>query len=97
MNEKELFEEVWKLMIGQSRQAAFNVGMNLVVNVLRQYADDRKTAEAIFDEAMSSARTMLLSVHYDPTTGKRRQVHMFTHMVQAPFHQNENDIYPPRL
>lgn len=95
MNEKELFDSIWKMMIGRSRQTVFSISMNLLVNVLRQSATNRKDAEAIFDEVVNNARIMLLGVHYDPSTGKRREVHLFTQMLQAPFHQNENDIYPP--
>jgi hypothetical protein len=91
--EQELFEIVWRQMVGQPSQVVWGVAMNLMVNVIRQGADKRKDAEAVFDELMRNAKTILLHVHYDQSTGNRREVLPFTHVARMPFHQEKSVIF----
>ena len=91
--ERELFDAAIKLMLGKPLQLVWQVCMNLLVNSIRQSVAKRADAEAIFDELFGKAKSILLDVHYDPVTGKRRSVFPYTQVAQAPFHDEGNVIF----
>ena len=88
--ERALFEQVWRMMLGQERSTVCEIGLNLIVNVIRQSVGKRRDAEALFDELFGRAKSKLLDEHYDPVTGLRRSVFPFTQVIQAPFHDEGN-------
>lgn len=90
---RALFAEISKLLVNRPQQAVWGAGLNLLVNSIRQCTAQRKDAEALFDQLMGSAKTVLLDVHYDSVTGLRRSVFPFTQVIQPPFHQNESVIF----
>jgi len=92
-SERALFEEVWRMMLGQERSTVCEIGLNLIVNVIRQSVGKRKDAEALFNELFGKAKSTLLDEHYDPVTGLRRSVFPFTQVIQAPFHDEGHVIF----
>jgi hypothetical protein len=89
--ERQLFERIASDLSGVPMQDVCGIGVNLVVNAIRQSVAKRGDAEALFNELFGRAKTVLLDVHYDSVTGNRRSVFPFTQVVQAPFH-NENSV-----
>src|SRR5262245_64245899 len=91
--ERELFDAIAKLLVGRPNHVVQSVGMNLIVNSIRQSTGTRVKAEATFDELFGRGKTVLLDVHYDPVTGNRRSVFPFTQVVQMPFNDEGNVIF----
>jgi hypothetical protein len=91
--ERELFDAVTKLVSGKPLHVAWSVGMNLIVNAIRQSTATRTLAEAQFNELFGQGKTMLLDKHYDSVTGHRRSVFPFTQVLQVPFHDEGNVIF----
>jgi hypothetical protein len=81
-----LFAEVNKLISGAPLNIARDIAVSILLNALRTGFSNRKDAEAAFDEIMGRAKTLLLDVHYDSVTGKRREVFPYTHVVSPPTH-----------
>lgn len=99
MNEEQkLFNEMAKLAASKSLppRTVWGASINLLINAIIQAAPDRKTALAIIDQLTANAK-MILDVQYDPATGKRRQVHPFTQIIEPPYVQSESVIFSPRL
>jgi hypothetical protein len=94
--ERELFEEVVKLVVGKPMNVALVAGINLIVNAIRQSTAQRKDAEAMLDELFGVTKTKLLDVHYDSVTGLRRSVYSYTQVIQMPFHDEGNVIFHGR-
>lgn len=94
-SEQKLFEELSRAAASVSvpPEVVWGACVNLLVNAIRQTTAERKTAEAIFNQLLANAKTMLLDVHYDPATGKRRNVFPFTHVVQPPYVPSESTIF----
>jgi hypothetical protein len=91
--DRVLFEQVWKMMLGQERSTVCEIGLNLIVNVIRQSVGKRKDAEELFNQLFGKAKSTLLDEHYDSVTGVRRSVFPFTQVIQAPFHDEGNVIF----
>jgi predicted ATPase len=91
--ERELFESIAKLVVGRPNLVVQSVGMNLIVNAIRQTVAKRSDAEAMFDELFGRGKSVLLDVHYDSVTGNRRSVFPFTQVIKAPFHDEGNVIF----
>jgi hypothetical protein len=91
--DRVLFEQVWKMMLGQERSTVCEIGLNLIVNVIRQSVGKRKDAEELFNQLFGKAKSTLLDEHYDSVTGLRRNVFPFTQVIQAPFHDEGNVIF----
>ena len=91
--ERELFDAVAKLTVGKPLHVVWGVGMNLIVNAIRQSTAKRETAEAQFNELLGRGKSVLLDQHYDPVTGHRRSVFPFTQVIQMPFHDEGNVIF----
>ena len=90
---RALFAEIGRLVVGRPQHVVWGTGLNLLVNSIRQCTAKRKDAEALFDQLMGKAKTVLLDVHYDSVTGLRRGVFPYTQVIQPPFHQNESVIF----
>ncbi len=90
--EQELFGKVATLLNGVPVEMARSIAVNLLVNAIRQAVPYRKEAEAIIDELMGRAKTLLLDKHYDAVTGQRRSVIPFTQVIEAPFHVEQDEI-----
>jgi hypothetical protein len=88
-----LFKQVAALLNGVSSEIACVMAVNLLVNAIRQSVPYRKDAEAIIDELMGRAKTLLLDKHYDAVTGQRRSVFPFTQVIEAPFHVEQDEIF----
>jgi len=91
--ERELFGQITKLVVGKPNHVVQSVGMNLIVNAIRQSVGKRSDAEAMFNELFGRGKSMLLDVHYDSVTGHRRSVIPFTQVIQAPFHDEGSVIF----
>jgi predicted ATPase len=91
--ERELFEQIAKLVVGRPNHVVQSVGMNLIVNAIRQSVGKRCDAEAMFNELFGRGKSVLLDVHYDSVTGNRRSVIPFTQVVKAPFHDEGSVIF----
>ena len=91
--EQAFYDEIIRLVTGKPQQLVWSVGINLLVNAIRQCAAERKTAETIFDELTGRAKTVLLDMHYDSVTGKRRTVFPYTQVVQAPMHDEGSVVF----
>jgi hypothetical protein len=92
---KQLWEAIVKHCETAPADVVFNVAVNLLVNAIRATVPERKDAERLIDAVTVRAKHILLEFHYDAVTGKRRTVFPFTQVAQAPFHVNENKIFPP--
>jgi hypothetical protein len=88
--DQELFEAMAKLCRGRPLDHVLSAASNLLVNALRQEVMLRKEAEAIIDELFAKAKTLLIDQHYDPVTGKRRNVFPFTQTLEMPFHDGKS-------
>lgn len=91
--EQAFYEQVTQLVQGKPQQLVWSVGINLIVNSIRQCTAERRTAEAIFDELFGRAKSVLLDAHYDPVTGKRRTVFPYTQVLQPPKHDEGSVIF----
>jgi hypothetical protein len=91
--ERELFDAITKLVLGKPLWVVQSVGMNLIVNAIRQSTGTRVLAEAQFNELFGRGKTVLLDQHYDSVTGHRRSVFPFTQVIKAPFHDEGNVIF----
>jgi len=92
-NERELFDAIAKLVVGKPNHVVWCVGMNLIVNAIRQSTGTRALAEAQFNELFGQGKSVLLDQHYDPVTGHRRSVFPFTQVIKPPFHDEGNVIF----
>jgi hypothetical protein len=66
--------------------------VNLLVNAIRQNVETRSGAERVFDELFGRAKNILLEQHYDPVTGKRRNIFPFTQHVHAAHIQDDDSF-----
>lgn len=57
--------------------------MNLLVNAVRQNCITRREAERAFDELVGRTKNLLLEQHYDPVSGRRRNVFPHTQHIMA--------------
>lgn len=73
---KELFRKFGEVANGFSNDAVIDAAMNLLINVVRQAASTRDSAEKIIDLLNYQVKVNLLEHHYD-NTGKRRNVFPF--------------------
>jgi hypothetical protein len=93
-------QEVWNTLIRRLENMPMDhvylLAANLIVHGIRMSVPYRAPAEKIIDDLFGRVKSATLA-HYDATTGKKRAVDFpYTQMAQAPFHVNENKIYPPR-
>ena len=93
LGEDALFKQVATLLNGVSTEIACVLAVNLLVNAIRQSVPYRKDAEAVIDELIGRAKTVLLDKHYDSVTGQRRSVFPFTQVIEAPFHVEQDKIF----
>lgn len=91
--EHELFAAVARQCAGHPLEHALSAAINLMVNAIREGVADRKDAEERIDELFGKAKTLLLDQHYDPVTGKRRNVFPFTQTMEVPFLPSESVIF----
>lgn len=91
---QKLFEELAKLAASKNLppRTVWGASINLLINAVIQASSDRKTAQAILSQLTKNAE-MILDVQYDPATGKRRQVHPFTQIVEPPYVPSESVIF----
>ena len=94
--ERELFEQITKLVVGKPLHVVWGVGINLIVNAIRQSTGKRQDAEERFNELFGQGKSILLDQHYDPVSGHRRGVFPFTQVIRAPFHDEGNVIFHGR-
>ena len=83
-------------MIGRPTQMVVGWAMNLLVNCDRAECRARKRRSCA-QRAVRKAKTIVLDLHYDPVTGKRRSVVPAApdHVIEAPFFENKSEIFPP--
>jgi hypothetical protein len=91
---REVFEALIKRCEGMPIDQVYTIGVNLLINAIRMTTPHRSEAERVIDDLYRRSKTLLLDLHYDPVTGKRRALFPYTQMVQAPFHPNENQVLP---
>lgn len=92
---QEKFMQIWQLLEGVPVDAVHNIALNILMNIIRMTTPTRTGAEEQIDNALGRAKSILLEGHYDAVTGLRKSVFPYTQMAQAPFHVNENKIFPP--
>ena len=81
---EDLFHIMSKTCHGFSAEAVLDAASNVLLNALRQTYGSRSAAERAFDERMGKLKGILLERHYDPVTGKRRNVFPHTQVVEVP-------------
>jgi hypothetical protein len=77
-----LFDTFSKAANGFSHDDAIGAGGNIVLNGIRQSCATKKEADQALDIFYQRARE-LLDHHYDPATGKRRNVFPFAQHIQV--------------
>jgi hypothetical protein len=93
--ERELFDRFSKAAVSFSADFVIGAALNLVLNAIRQVYPSRESAHKALDEKFGIMKG-LLDRHYDPVTGKRRNVFPFTQVVNAQ-HVNDKDLPPVTL
>lgn len=88
---QELFDQVSKVCSGFSADTVAMVGLNLLVNAVRQNRAWRSDAKALYDEFVDKGRHVLLQQHYDGT-GRRRNIFPFHQVIEATPVVNLNKI-----
>lgn len=96
MTELELFAKMVDLVRGRPNEMVCQLALNLIVSALREISEKRSEAEANFDVIMARGKGLLLDKNYDAVTGRRRNVVPVDHVIEVPFHNENNVIYPPR-
>lgn len=80
-------QELFNAYVGVSRgfptECVIGAAMNLLVNALRQAHGGRNEADARMSEISAKLREILMQ-HYDPVTGRRRNVFPFTQTIEMP-------------
>ena len=90
---RELFAALITRCEGMPIDQVYTIALNLLVNTIRMTTPSRKEAESVIDDIFARGKKVLLELHYDSVTGKRKTLFPFTQMVQAPFHPSETQIY----
>ena len=90
---QEIFLETLRQCQGLPNPLVYNLALNVLINAIRMVVAERAQAEALIDELFGRTKSMLLDVHYDAVTGKRRTVFPYTQKVEAPFHMSESKIF----
>jgi hypothetical protein len=91
--DQALFEALGKVCAGHPLDHVLSASINLLVNAVREDVASRQKAEAVIDELFARAKTVLLDHHYDPVTGKRRNIFPFTQTLEMPFHDERSTIF----
>jgi hypothetical protein len=81
----ELFNRVLALVDGFSYDAVVYVGVNLIVNAIRQLSPNARDAEATFDRIAARAKGILLDEHYEKVSGKRKTIFAHSQNLDVPF------------
>jgi len=81
---QELFKRFGKESNGFNADAVIAAASNILVNAIRQTYSQRHRAEARFDELAARLKGVLMD-HYDPVTGKRRNIFPFTQHLNVPY------------
>lgn len=82
---KYLIQQIGHLCTGVPNESVHLAANNFFINVIRQMCPTRKQAELVFDEAATRMKHALLEQHYDPVSGRRRDVFPFTQNLSVPF------------
>lgn len=90
---RELFASLAKHCEGMPINQVYTIAINLMVNAIRMTTPYRKDAEHVIDDLFGRAKKLLLELHYDSVSGKRRTTFPYTQMVRPPFHPSETEIY----
>jgi hypothetical protein len=93
---RELFMLLVKRCEGMPIDQVYTIAVNLMINAIRMTTPTRQGAEFVIDDLFRRAKILLLDLHYDSVTGKRKALFPYTQMVQAPFHPSETQIYTSR-
>lgn len=81
---QELFKRMGRTCDGFSSDAVIAAASNIVLNAIRQAYGQRYQAEARYDELTARLKGLLMD-HYDPVTGKRRNIFPHTQELHVPF------------
>jgi hypothetical protein len=81
-NAQLLFQKVAAVATGFGYDDVIDVAANLIINSLRQKYSRRRDALEKYSELTNKVAS-LLSAHYDPTTGNRRNIFPFTQTITA--------------
>ncbi len=82
---RELFKHLGAVCNGFSNDAVLGAAVNLLANAVRQSCKSRQQAEASWDEIAARMKGVVLS-HYDPVTGKRRNIFPFHQTIDVPYY-----------
>ena len=83
-NNQELFKRFGKECNGFTLDAVIDAAANTLLNAIRQANQTRSGAEARYDQLAAHLKGILMD-HYDPVTGKRRNIFPFTQHLHVPF------------
>jgi hypothetical protein len=89
----ELFRNLSKVCHGFGSDEVIGAAINLLVNAIRGAYSQRGMAERRWNELFGQFKEVLLSKHYDPVTGKRRNVFPFTQHIHMPLVEWDDKHY----
>lgn len=88
---QELFKQMGALSSGFPVDAVIEASANLLINCIRQTYAQGPMAQQRMDELTTRMRG-ILNDHYDPVTGKRRNIFPYTQVINVPFIKNADKI-----
>jgi hypothetical protein len=89
---RELFEKITAVASGFSYDDVLNAATNLLINAIRQQEPTAREAESAFDQIVARTKGILLELHYDAATGKRKSVFAHHQVIRMPFFENRNKV-----
>lgn len=92
-NARELFILLAQRCEGMPIDQVYMIAVNLLINAIRMTTPTRDGAEFVINDLFGRAKKLLLELHYDSVTGKRKTLFPYTQMVQVPFLPSETQIY----